>query len=109
VVGSRQAERLAVGGLLLSPTEALRVGLVDELAPVDQVVSRTLAWADELLARPPGAMLATRRLARRSLHEAFATVDDALVDAVVAQWHQPETQAALRALAARLGKRAQPT
>jgi len=37
-VGERQAARLAVGGLLVPPEEALRVGLVDEVVPVAEVV-----------------------------------------------------------------------
>jgi 3,2-trans-enoyl-CoA isomerase len=104
LVGARQAERLAVGGLLLGPEEALRVGLVDELAPMDEVVPRAVNWAADLLTRPPQAMAATRRLARRPLGEAFDALDDAAVDSVVAAWAGPEAQATLHAIAARLGK-----
>jgi 3,2-trans-enoyl-CoA isomerase len=104
LVGSRQAERLAVAGLLLSPDEALRVGLVDEVAPLDEVVPRAVAWAADLLTRPPQAMAATRRLARRPLAEAFEALDDAAMDAVVTAWWAPEAQATLQAIAARLGK-----
>src|SRR5439155_13782368 len=64
LVGTRQAARLAVGGLLLDPAEALKVGLVDELAPAEQVAARAIAWAADLLTRPPTAMAATRKLAR---------------------------------------------
>src|SRR5450432_2015744 len=44
VVGERQAARLAVGGLLVGPDEALRIGLVDEVVPVAEVVPRAIAW-----------------------------------------------------------------
>ena len=47
-LGERQAARLAVGGLLLSPDEALRVGLVDEVVPLAEVVPRAVAFAREL-------------------------------------------------------------
>jgi 3,2-trans-enoyl-CoA isomerase len=103
-VGERQAARLAVGGLLLAPDEALRIGLVDEVAPVAEVVPRALAWARELLARPRAATLATRALARRPLVAAFDTVDERMLAAVTDQWFTEEAQATLRALAARLGK-----
>jgi enoyl-CoA hydratase/carnithine racemase len=106
VVGARQAERLAVGGLLLAPIEARTVGLVDEVLPVVEVVPRAIAWATDLVARPPRAMTGTRHRARRALHDAFASIDGALLDEVVEQWFAPEAQATLRALAARLGKRA---
>jgi 3,2-trans-enoyl-CoA isomerase len=104
VVGARQAERLAVGGLLLGPPEALRAGLVDEVVAVEEVVPRAVAWATELLARPRLAMSATRLAARRPLVAAFDTVDAAALAAIVDQWFSPETQATLRALVARLKK-----
>ncbi|HEY2731045.1 MAG TPA: enoyl-CoA hydratase/isomerase family protein [Polyangia bacterium] len=103
-VGERQAARLAVGGLLVPPDEALRVGLVDEVAPVDEVVPRAVAWARELLGRPRAAMTATRTLARRPLVTAFEAVDDQMLGAVVEQWFSPEAQSTLRALVARLKK-----
>lgn len=108
VVGRRQAERLAVPGLLVPAAEALRCGLVDELVPVDAVVPRALGWVTELAARPPQAMRATRRTARRPLREAVASIDDALVEDVVRLWFSDESQAVLRGLAARLAKRARP-
>jgi 3,2-trans-enoyl-CoA isomerase len=102
--GERQAARLAVGGLLIDPGEALRVGLVDEVVAPAQVVPRTLAWAADLVNRPATAMRATRALVRRPLREAFASVDPGMLDGVVAQWQSAETQGVLRALVARLGK-----
>ena len=103
-VGERQAARLAVGGLLVPPDEALRVGLVDEVAPLAEVVPRAVAWARDLLARPRAAMTATRALARRPLVAAFDAVDDRMLGAVTDQWFSPEAQSTLRALAARLKK-----
>jgi 3,2-trans-enoyl-CoA isomerase len=104
LVGERNGARMATAGLLVDPAEALRVGLVDELQPVDSVIPRAIAWATELLQRPPHAMLATRALARRPLREAFATVDGKLIETVLDQWFSAETQAVMQALVARLGK-----
>jgi 3,2-trans-enoyl-CoA isomerase len=103
-VGERQAARLAVGGLLVPPEEALRVGLVDEVAPVAEVVPRAVAWAQDLLGRPRAAMTATRALARRPLVAAFDAIDDRMLGAVADQWFSAEAQSTLRALAARLKK-----
>jgi enoyl-CoA hydratase/carnithine racemase len=105
LVGPRQAERLAVGGLLISPAEALAVGLVDELAPHDQVIDRALLWCQTLLALPAEAMTATRREARSDLLAYFDRNVEAEVQGVTASWWAPETQSALRALAAKLGKK----
>lgn len=104
VVGERTAERLAVSGALLGPAEALRCGLVDELAPVVEVVPRALAWLDGVLGRAPAAVADTRRRARQPLFDAFATVDAALIEKMLDVWFSPETQTATRALVARLAQ-----
>lgn len=102
--GEREATRLAVGGLLVDPTEALRCGLVDELCPLSEVIPRTLAWAADLVKRPPTAMRLTRQLARQPLVDSFAAVDGTLIESILAQWFTAETQGVLAALVARLGK-----
>jgi 3,2-trans-enoyl-CoA isomerase len=104
IIGPRQAARMTIGGLLVDADEALRLGLVDELAPVEQVVPRAVAWATELLTRPPNAMATTRKIARRPLVEAFDTMDEGAMDAVMAAWSSAETQATMKAIAGRLGK-----
>ena len=104
VVGGRTAERLEVTGALLKPAEALRCGLVDEVAPMAEVVPRALAWLGRVLAVAPSAGAATRRQARQPLYDAFATVDGALVERMLDAWFSEETQGALRALVARLEK-----
>jgi Delta3-Delta2-enoyl-CoA isomerase len=104
VVGDRRAADLATRGLLLGPEDALRAGLVDELAPLAEVVPRALTYTRELLALPRAAMLGTRALARRPLVAAFNAVDDRLLEAVTGHWFSDEAQATLRALASRLKK-----
>ena len=105
VVGARQAERLAVSGALISPSEALAAGLIDELAPADKVIERALAWCRTLLALPPDAMAATRREARADLVTYFERNLEPELQAVTANWWAPETQNTLRALSAKLGKK----
>jgi enoyl-CoA hydratase/carnithine racemase len=102
LVGVHQAERLAVGGLLISPDEAARIGLVDEVVPLDQVVSRALEWSRSLLALPVDAMAVTRRRARADLFEIFAKPLDSERDEAVANWWSAEAQTTLRVLVQRL-------
>jgi enoyl-CoA hydratase/carnithine racemase len=104
-IGPRQAERLAVGGLIVSPEEALRVGLVDELAPPDRVLEYALAWCQSRLALPPEAMLATRQRARADLVALFAQDSEEELRRVVDLWWSAETQSTLHTLAERLGKK----
>jgi enoyl-CoA hydratase/carnithine racemase len=105
LVGSRQAERLAVTGALISPREALAAGLIDELAPPDAVIARALLWCQSLLALPPEAMAATRREARADLVAYFERNLESELQAVTASWWATETQTILRALSAKLGKK----
>jgi 3,2-trans-enoyl-CoA isomerase len=105
VVGSRQAERLCVQGLLISGDEALRVGLVDELAAPGRVVERAVEWCQSLLALPPRAMAVTRGLARAGLAALFAEETGAEVEGVLEDWFSEETQRTLRDLLEKLAKR----
>lgn len=105
VVGRRQAERLAVGGLLVGSDEALRVGLVDELVPVESVVERAHEIARGYLALPPVAMRRTRELARRDLAAIFDREQQATWRSFVDDWFSAETQENLRELVERLEKR----
>lgn len=104
LVGTYRAERLMVAGAMLESEAALKVGFVDELADVDAVVPRALAWLQDLLKLAPLAMSTTRRLARRDLAEAFADPGTWLLDEFAAAWFGAETQAVLHALVARLKK-----
>lgn len=105
MVGPRQAERLCGGGLLIAPQEARRIGLVDELVPLDKVVERAIEWANGILALPPNAMSQTRKAARadlvRLMEEGLATEGGLLVE----NWFSDETQTTLRAIVERMKKK----
>jgi Delta3-Delta2-enoyl-CoA isomerase len=105
LIGARQAERLGVGGLLISPDEAARIGLVDEVVPLDQVVNRAIEWSRSLLALPVDAMATTRRFARADLFELFAEPFDLELEQVNATWWSPEAQTTLRVLVDRLTRK----
>jgi len=104
LVGAYRAERLMVAGAMLDSEEALRVGFVDELADIEQVVPRALNWLQDLLKLPPQSMSTTRRLARRDLTETFADQGKWLLDEFAAGWFGDETQSVLKTLVARLKK-----
>jgi len=104
-VGSRQAECLAVGGVLVSPPEAVQVGLVDELVAVERGVERAIEWCNGLLELPRHAMALTRQQARADLVRLFDHDLEAELEEVIASWWSDETQSALKALATQLGRR----
>ncbi len=103
VVGTYRAERLLVAGQMVDAETALRIGLVDELAEIDQVAARARAWVDGLLRLPRQAMLQTRALARADLTEALRP-EHIELDRFIEAWYGADTQAALKALVAKLGK-----
>ena len=102
LVGARHAERLAVRGLLITTAEAAVCGLVDELAPADQVVDRGLKWCETLLALPRTAMEITRQQARADLVAAFAPQTAQELAEVTRWWWSEETQKALHRMAEQL-------
>lgn len=103
VVGPYRAERLLVAGELVEAGDALAMGLVDELADIDHVSTRATAWLEGLLALPRRPMLATRAIARADLVAALHP-DRIELPRFIAGWYDADTQAALRALVAKLGK-----
>ncbi len=103
LVGPRRAEAMTVGGLLVDPATALGMGLVDELAAVEQVVDRAVAWCRGLLELPAHAVAETRQDARADLVALFDGLDDDAAAAEVERcWYDPETQAVLAQLVKRL-------
>jgi len=61
LLGSARALRLVLDGGPLSPTEALELGLVDELVSGDRLIERALAVAERLGARPKAGVAACKR------------------------------------------------
>ena len=89
--------------MMVDAAEALRIGLVDELTGIDDVATRARVWLEELLQLPHKPMLETRRIARAG---AIDCLRDERIDLgrFVAAWMEPDTQAGLRAMLARIGK-----
>lgn len=102
-VGSYRAERLLVSGELVDAERALGLGLVDEVVGVDEVVQRATVWLAGLLALPRRPMLETRAIARTDLVAALAP-ERIQLDRFLDAWSDPDTQAGLHALLARLSK-----
>lgn len=103
VVGAHRAERLLVGGEMVDAETAHAIGLVDELADIDSVATRAIAWLQPLLALPRAPMLQTRAIARADVVAALQP-ERIRLETFIDAWTAPDTQAGLKALVARLGK-----
>lgn len=103
IVGPHRAERLLVAGEMVDARQALHIGLVDELAASGEVATRAQAWLEQLLTLPRRPVLATRAIARADVVAALAP-ELIQLDRFLAAWNDPDTQSALQALVAKLGK-----
>jgi Delta3-Delta2-enoyl-CoA isomerase len=105
VVGTRHAAELLATGALVDPGRALEVGLVDEVVPLADVVPRALAWLEHVLTLPPQAYARTRSLVRADLVAIMRGITDADWETMNEAWFSAETQATMRALVAKLGRK----
>lgn len=105
LVGPRQAERLAVRGLLLSPDEALEAGLVDRITAPEDVVSEAIGWSRELTKLPPHAMRITRAGLRADLGAQFESFGPSTQEEMTETWFGAETRTALKTLVEQLAAR----
>lgn len=105
VVGARVAAELLPAGALLEAAQALKLGFVDELAPLAEVEARARAWLERMLALPRRAYGLTRALVREDLVQAIARFGPAETAAAAELWADEETQSTLRALIAKLARR----
>ncbi len=102
VVGTRQAERMLTTAELFGGEEALRIGLVDEIVPADEVVARSIERARAWTQLPQKTLAKTRQLARAEPIAALENVDAAEEERFLDEWFDDECQGALQALVDRL-------
>lgn len=74
-VGKFQAMRIALTGCMVKAPEALAIGMVSEVVPDDQTLTRALALASEIAALPP---LAVQQIKEVMLAGADLPLDSAL-------------------------------
>lgn len=93
LVGARVASDWAMRGVLVESDAALQVGLVDELADLPDVISRAVAYAQELLSLPNQAFQMTRTIARADLVALFDARRCAeLLEQINRLWFSEETR-----------------
>jgi enoyl-CoA hydratase/carnithine racemase len=103
IVGAHRAERLLVGGEMIDSARAHAIGLVDDLAAIDDVTTRARLWLEALIKLPREPMLRTRAISRADV-VAATQPENIRLDRFIDAWSAPDTQAGLKALVARLGK-----
>jgi 3,2-trans-enoyl-CoA isomerase len=102
IVGPRQAERLAVRGMLVSPDEALAAGLIDEVVAPEEVIPKAIEWCRAVLKLPQAALHTTRNSLRADYAVMFDTLASSTEAEMTAVWFSEETQQVLKDLIAQL-------
>lgn len=93
LLGTHKAERLLVAGAMLSPAEAVHVGLVDEVVEgYEAVIERALDWCTRHTALPPHAMSRTREIVRADMMSNYDDLSEADLEAFTEVWFSEETQ-----------------
>jgi 2-(1,2-epoxy-1,2-dihydrophenyl)acetyl-CoA isomerase len=89
LVGQQMAARLLYTGRRVGGAEAVRIGLADELAPLDGILDAAMAFAAEIAGSAPLAVESVRATLRGDLADRIAAATD----------HEAMEQARLRATA----------
>jgi methylglutaconyl-CoA hydratase len=64
-VGERAARDLLLRGELVDAATALRIGLINEVVPADQLISTAVTWSRQLAEGSPGSLRMTKELLQR--------------------------------------------
>ncbi|XP_037363999.1 enoyl-CoA delta isomerase 1, mitochondrial [Talpa occidentalis] len=101
-IGHRATEQALQLGTLFPPAEALRVGLVDQVVPEDQVQSAALSAMARWLAIPDHARQLTKSMMRKPTADRLAKQREADVQSFVSFVSRDSIQKALRTYLDRL-------
>ncbi|MCB1606025.1 MAG: enoyl-CoA hydratase/isomerase family protein [Xanthomonadales bacterium] len=102
LVGAYRAERLIVEGALIDPSQALDIGLVDQLSAPENVIADAIGWLQRHLALPPAAFAVNRRICRMDLASCIDQTPTDELDRFLDGWFSAESQDTLRNLVAKL-------
>ena len=87
---------LVLSGKTLTPPDALALGLVDEIAPSDVLITRAQHAAEQMMRIPAIAFALTKRAFVEPILER-ARASSSLNDDVLEAWASPDVQARMRA------------
>lgn len=92
-VGNRRAAQMTLNGLLMDPHEALSMGVIDDIAPAEDVIPRAEAKIDSWLAFSREAWLHTKKYAREPLLKALDMPMREGYGDLIREWWSPNSRA----------------
>lgn len=104
-IGERRAHQYLMEGKLHSAQEALAMGLVDQLAPLDELMATAERKMQLLLRADDGALRGTKMNIKKGLMEKVDVDIDSILSRAVKQWWSPNARAVMKATVESLGGR----
>lgn len=97
-IGQAQAYRNLLEGRLMSPEEAVSMGLVDELAPKDQLISTAERQLRKYMQLDTATWSQSKVNLRKSLIQMFDADQQEDIAAILKQWWAPQTRTLLKSI-----------
>lgn len=97
-IGKANAYRYILEGKLLKPDEALKIGLVDEVAPMNRIQNVAVRKIKSLAQYEKNAWKNTKSNIRQPFLEALKKDKNAVIDQVLEQWWKPTTRSILKTI-----------
>ena len=95
-VGQRNAEEVTLSGAMYEPKEALAIGLVDRVVPVDELLALAVEEAATMASRDAAAFRSMRRLLRGRIAEAMIEREEQSIREFVDIWYSESTREHLK-------------
>lgn len=96
IVGSRNAEKILIGGGMLSADEALEMGLIDEVVDENIIMASATIRAGEMASRNPQAFAGLKSLLRNPIAAEMRANEEQSMSDFVQIWYSPETRESLK-------------
>ncbi|MFH1688014.1 MAG: enoyl-CoA hydratase/isomerase family protein [bacterium] len=96
LVGSKYAEEILLCGRMYGPQDALRIGLVDELAEASVLLNRALIVAEENYGYDATAFAQIKSLLRKPIADRYAPCEQPSIERFVEIWYAPAMRERLR-------------
>jgi 3,2-trans-enoyl-CoA isomerase len=104
-IGKANATRSLLEGKLFNPEEALQIGLVDELAKPESILTAAERKARKYMAFESNTWQQSKRNIRQELIRSQAADQSQALEGMLAQWWSPATRSILKTIIDNLQKR----
>lgn len=98
IIGEHQAQQMILAAKVIDASNAMRIGLVDQLVNKPLVVSRAVAWCGRMLELPLNAMQTSRAISRTGITDMLLKMEALPIETRVDEWYQEGVQNTLKKL-----------